>query len=219
MEYNKPHNSISRHDPTKWFVAVPSSPERVTYLSLSRRLLIPRNNIHKAIKTRLLMQPFMPYKTSNIPLDIANKEACIMSWNRSLIFLLNVPFRRPDGANIWQRWCTPYRRFSTAHTYHLISSAYLSGAKWTNEYRHGSECKHFMLYMMTSSNGNIFRVTGHLCGEFTGPRPVTRSFAMMFSLICVWVNDWVNNREAGDLRRYRAHYDVSVMFIYSYVCS
>ena len=24
--------------------------------------------------------------------------------------------------------------------------------------------------MMTSSNGNIFRVTGHLCGEFTGPR-------------------------------------------------
>ena len=25
-------------------------------------------------------------------------------------------------------------------------------------------------FMMTSSNGNIFRVTGHLCGEFTGPR-------------------------------------------------
>ena len=24
-------------------------------------------------------------------------------------------------------------------------------------------------YMMTSSNGNIFRVTGPLCGEFTGP--------------------------------------------------
>ena len=29
--------------------------------------------------------------------------------------------------------------------------------------------------------------------------------ALMFSLICVWINDWVNNREAGDLRRYRAH--------------
>ena len=35
--------------------------------------------------------------------------------------------------------------------------------------------------------------------------------ALMFSLICVWINDWVNNREAGDLRRYRAHYDVTVM--------
>ena len=35
--------------------------------------------------------------------------------------------------------------------------------------------------------------------------------ALMFSLICVWVNDWVNNRKAGDLRRYRAHCDVTVM--------
>ena len=37
--------------------------------------------------------------------------------------------------------------------------------------------------------------------------------ALMFSLICVWMNDWVNNREAGDLRYYRAHNDVTVMFI------
>ena len=37
--------------------------------------------------------------------------------------------------------------------------------------------------------------------------------AVMFSLICIWINVWVNNREAGDLRRYRAHYYVSVMFI------
>ena len=43
--------------------------------------------------------------------------------------------------------------------------------------------------MMTSSNGNIFRVTGHLCGEFTGP-PVNSPHkgqwrgALMFSLIC-----------------------------------
>ena len=35
--------------------------------------------------------------------------------------------------------------------------------------------------------------------------------ALMFSLICVWINDWVDNREAGDLRRYCAHYDVIVM--------
>ena len=69
--------------------------------------------------------------------------------------------------------------------------------------------------MMTSSNGNVFRATGHLCGEFTDPhefpaqRPVTRSFVVFF--VCVWINDWVNNREAGDLRCYRAHYDVTVM--------
>ena len=35
--------------------------------------------------------------------------------------------------------------------------------------------------------------------------------ALMFSLICAWINDLVNNREAGDLRRHRGHYDVIVM--------
>ena len=34
---------------------------------------------------------------------------------------------------------------------------------------------------------------------------------LMFSLIWAWINGWVNNREAGDLRRYRAQYDVIVM--------
>ena len=43
-------------------------------------------------------------------------------------------------------------------------------------------------FMMTSSKGNIFRVTGHLSGKFTGPgefpaqRPVTRSFDVFFDL-------------------------------------
>ena len=61
---------------------------------------------------------------------------------------------------------------------------------------------------------NIFRVTGHLCGEFTGPgefraqRPMTRSFDV--SLIYAWINDWVHNREAGDLRRHRGNCDVNV---------
>ena len=33
----------------------------------------------------------------------------------------------------------------------------------------------------------------------------------MFSSICVWINGLVNNREVGDLRRHRAHHDVTVM--------
>ena len=33
----------------------------------------------------------------------------------------------------------------------------------------------------------------------------------MFPLICAWINGWVNNREAGDLRRHLVHYDVIVM--------
>ena len=46
-------------------------------------------------------------------------------------------------------------------------------------------------------------------GEFPAQRPVTRSFEI--SLICAWINRLVNNRKAGDLRRYRAHYDVIVV--------
>ena len=33
--------------------------------------------------------------------------------------------------------------------------------------------------------------------------------SLMFSLICVWISGWVNNREAGDLRPYRTHCDVT----------
>ena len=78
------------------------------------------------------------------------------------------------------------------------------------------DCPSYILSdMMTSSNGNIFRVAGHLCGEFTGPvnSPHNGQWrgALMFSLIWVWINGWVNNREAGVLRGYRAHYDVIVM--------
>ena len=35
--------------------------------------------------------------------------------------------------------------------------------------------------------------------------------ALMFSLICAWINGWVSNRVADDLRHHRAHYDVTVM--------
>ena len=69
---------------------------------------------------------------------------------------------------------------------------------------------------MTSSNGNIFCVTGALCGEFTGRRWIPPTKASNAELWCFlwsapWINGWVNNREAGDLRRHRAHHDVTLM--------
>ena len=76
---------------------------------------------------------------------------------------------------------------------------------------------------MTPSNGNIFRVTGPLCGEFTGhqwhpPPPPTHTHtqrkyqwrrALLIFFICAY--NWANNREAEDLRRHHAYYDVIVM--------
>ena len=72
------------------------------------------------------------------------------------------------------------------------------------------------LCTMTSSNGNIFRVTGPLCGRIdrspvNSPHKGQWRGALMFSLIYAWMNGWVNNGEAGHLRRHHAHYDVAVM--------
>ena len=47
-------------------------------------------------------------------------------------------------------------------------------------------------------------------GEFPAQRPVAWGFDDFF--ICTWINGWINNGEAGDLRRHRAHYGVTVMY-------
>ena len=46
-------------------------------------------------------------------------------------------------------------------------------------------------------------------GEFPAQKPVKRSFDVFFDVHLN--NGWVNNGEAGDLRRHRAHYDVTVV--------
>ena len=86
---------------------------------------------------------------------------------------------------------------------------------------------HSLTYLMTtSSNGNIFLITGLLCGvgnspitgEFPAQRPVMRSFDAFF--ICAWINSWVNNHEANDLRCHCDHCNVTVMHCnYHTVCN
>ena len=76
---------------------------------------------------------------------------------------------------------------------------------------------HAFFFMMTSSNGNIFRVTGPFVRRIhrsavNSPHKGQWRRVLMFSLICTWLHGWVNIREAGDLRRHRAHYDVNVMW-------
>ena len=73
---------------------------------------------------------------------------------------------------------------------------------------------------MTSSNGNIFPVTGPLCGRIQ--RPSVNSphkdqwcEALMFSLIHAWTSGWVNNRDDDDLGRHRTHYDTTlILYVY-----
>ena len=108
---------------------------------------------------------------------------------------------------------------SRAVSYHRNSiicstACYVKSKKYIKAVHYWSFVK-IIHRMMTSSNGNIFRVTGHLCGnspvpgEFPAQRPVTRSVDVFFDLRLNY--RWVNTREAGELGRYRAHYEVIVI--------
>ena len=103
----------------------------------------------------------------------------------------------------------------------LIKTNFYGGALTSHFMEeHSSPTSIFPVFMMMSSNGNMFRVTGFCAGNSpvtAGNSPVnfprTHQWrgALMFSLICAWTNGWVNNQGADYLRRHRAHYDVTVM--------
>ena len=69
---------------------------------------------------------------------------------------------------------------------------------------------------MTSSNGAfsalLTLVRGIQRWSVNSPHKGQWRGSLMFSSMCAWINDWVNNHEAGDLSRHRAHYDVIVMW-------
>ena len=80
----------------------------------------------------------------------------------------------------------------------------------------GSLERSYLFFMMMSSNGNFFsrywpfvRVIHR--SPVNSPHKGRWRGALVLSLICAWLNDWVNNYEARDLRCNRAHYDVTVM--------
>ena len=70
-------------------------------------------------------------------------------------------------------------------------------------------------FMMTSSDGNIFRVTGYCAGNspMIFPHKGQWRRSLIFSLNCAWINGWVNNGEAGDLKCHRAYYDVILIVV------
>ena len=66
--------------------------------------------------------------------------------------------------------------FTSVHFSRLYNSLWLT--KWLE----------IVLFMMTSSNGSIFCVTGPLCHRWISPKKGQRSEALMVSLICAWTN-------------------------------
>ena len=108
-------------------------------------------------------------------------------------------------------------------------SQILSDDSWSNSFKHISTGEHSLhiswrsthllhLYFLFSWWRHRIKIFSALLalyagnspvtGEFPPQRPLTRSFDVFFDLR---LNGWVNNQDAGDLRRHRAKYDVTVM--------
>ena len=68
----------------------------------------------------------------------------------------------------------------------------------------------YLVGIMTSSNGNVFRVIGTLWGKSTCGFPSQRVSNASFDFLC-YPKQTTNSRVAGDLRRHGTHCDVSVM--------
>ena len=75
-------------------------------------------------------------------------------------------------------------------------------------------CKKLHWHMMTSPNETFSVLLAFVLGihrwPVDSPPKVQWRGALIFSLIYAWTNIWANNRDAGDLRRHRTHYDVTV---------
>ena len=78
---------------------------------------------------------------------------------------------------------------------------------WYALYRNQSWWRH----QMETFSALLALCAGNSPAPVNSPHKGQWREALMFTLICARINDWVNNREAGDLRRHRGHYDVNVI--------
>ena len=105
--------------------------------------------------------------------------------------------------------------------YNFISN--LSGANELNHRSSWARMDNYIPYKSKSVHDDVIKgkhfpcywpfVRGIHRSPVNSPHKGQWRGALMFSLICLWINYWINSHEAGDLRRYRAHYDVIVMWL------
>ena len=86
-----------------------------------------------------------------------------------------------------------------------IAAGVIAGHSWRQDVKHDdvTKWKHYPRYWPFVRGIHRSPVNSPHKGQWRG--------ALMFSLICACINGWVNAPEAVDLRRHRAHYDVTIM--------
>ena len=108
------------------------------------------------------------------------------------------------------RWChfgglRIYWHFLWIHGLRAVAqcACLVQSGRWVGRHDDVIKRKHFLRYWPFVRGIHRWPVNSLHKGPWRG--------ALMFSLICAWTNGWVNNRNASDLRRNRANYDITVM--------
>ena len=111
-------------------------------------------------------------------------------------------------------WTQSMEENNTALFALLIPCGESIGDQW-NPHTKGQQCeKRSTLWwrqQMETFSASLAISAENLPVSVNSPHKGQWRTTSMFSLICAQINSWVNNREVGDLRRHRAHYDVLVM--------
>ena len=141
----------------------------------------------------------------------------IRRYQDRLIFIMEIPISGKTVFLYWDGDLVP--------TY-KVQRVYVNTSLWINDSFNWNECsdifslsveymyrtmihdyvikwRHFPRYLPFVRGIHRSPVNSSHKGQWRG--------TLMFSLICAWINGWVNNREDAALRRHRAHYDVIVM--------
>ena len=98
---------------------------------------------------------------------------------------------------------TPKLRITGTSWGESTGNRWISSQRASNGHDDVNICKHIPRYWPFVRGYHRSPVNSPQKGQWRG--------ASMFSLIRPWINGWANSGEAGNLRRHRAHYDVTVI--------
>ena len=126
--------------------------------------------------------------------------------------LISQAYLNPNSFFLKMWHITYYVHSNAVHAFFccgLIREVYnFSYSSWLNVWHRGA--KTWWRHQMKTFPRYWPPVRGILRSPGNSPHKGQWLGALMLSFICAWINGWVNNREVGDLRHHRAHYDVIV---------
>ena len=153
-----------------------------------------------------LPTPFWHYSinTINTSTDTTYINESV-NWVMSDICIHTLSIRRSISASLKTSWEPSSPVWRTSRLMTSVRSSRLNSSLSSKSASHDDviNWKHFLRYWPFVRGIHRSPVNSPHKGQWSG--------ALMFSLICVWTNGWLNNRDAGDWRRRRPHYNITVI--------